>query len=95
MTIVDRLRALPRRSRDRLRLAVKCFVIKSALIAATVVLVGDWLWASFSNEPWTPMPEPEAWLWALILFVGCTVIERRTKRYRRAYPKRPLTLKLR
>ena len=96
MTIVDRLRALPRRSRDRLRLAVECFVIKSAMIAATVILgVADWLWAIFRNEAWTPMPEPEAWLWALILFVGFTVMARRTKRYRRAYPKRPLTLELR
>lgn len=34
-------------------------------------------------------------LWACILFVGFTVIERRTKRYRRGYAERPLTLELR
>ena len=77
MTIADRLRALPPRRRDRLRLAAECFLIQSAMIAATEVFgLGTWLWF-------------------LILFVGFTVIERRAKRYRRAWPKTPLTLELR
>lgn len=94
--IVSRLRALPPRSRDRLRLAAECLLIQAAIIAATVVLgVGDWLLAILYDRETEAMPGPETWLWALIVFVGFTVIERRAKRYRRAYPEKPRTLDLR
>lgn len=72
------------------------------MVAATAALgVGDWLLAiirgraSTSVEETSVMLRPEGWLWLLVLFVGATVIERRTKRYRRAYPEKPLTLALR
>lgn len=94
--IVARLRALPPRSRDRLRLAAECLLIQAAIIAATVVLgVRDWLLAILYDRETGAMPGPETWLWALILFVGFTVIERRTKRYRRTYADKPRTLDLR
>lgn len=95
MTIVDRFRALPTQSRDRLRLAAECFLIQSAVIAATIVLgVWDWLRAIRYGQGTGAMPGPEDWLWLFILIVGFTVIGRRTKRYRRAYPERPQTLDL-
>lgn len=72
------------------------------MVGATVALgVGDWLMAVIRGRAWTSVEEtgvmlgPEDWLWLLVLFVGFTVIERRTKRYRRAYPEKPLTLALR
>lgn len=95
-SIVDRLRTLPPRSRDRLRLAAECFLIQSALIAATVAL-GAWdrLRAILQGQATGAMPGPEDWLWLFLVIVGFTVIGRRTGRYRRAYPERPPTLELR
>lgn len=95
-SIVDRLRTLPPRSRDRLRLAAECFLIQSALIAATVALgVWDRLRAILHGQATGVMPGSEDWLWLFLVIAGSTVIERRTRRYRRAYPEKPQTLELR